>query len=183
MGGALRRIATNFNVESRAHRLLDQQKPRPAPKHPKTADKIAQYQRENPQILDQQKRKDENLLGMLKDVKVMSQEVAGKRLMNEADAAESKKKPRPLPQNRKSNPGSPSVFLEPDEIPEGRLSVEQALELLARHKRNKKEYPAERLAQDFKMDLEDTKNILEYFQSFKVIPVIDGKDVPRIKGS
>ncbi|XP_041462440.1 NADH dehydrogenase [ubiquinone] 1 alpha subcomplex assembly factor 4-like isoform X3 [Lytechinus variegatus] len=163
MGGALRRIATNFNVESRAHRLLDQQKPRPAPKHPKTADKIAQYQRENPQILDQQKRKDENLLGMLKDVKVMSQEVAGKRLMNEADAAESKKKPRPLPQNRKSNPGSPSVFLEPDEIPEGRLSVEQALELLARHKRNKKEYPAERLAQDFKMDLDDTKNTLEYF--------------------
>ncbi|XP_795121.5 NADH dehydrogenase [ubiquinone] 1 alpha subcomplex assembly factor 4 [Strongylocentrotus purpuratus] len=183
MGGALRRIATNFNVESRAHRLLDQQKPRPAPKHPKTAEKIAQYQRENPQILEQQQRKDESLLGMLKDVKVVSEEVEGKRLMNEADAAESQKKARPLPQNRKANPGSPAVFLEADEVPEGRLSVGQAMELLAKHKRNKNEFNAERLAQDYKMDLDDTKKILEYFQSFKVIPVIDGKDIPRIKGS
>lgn len=182
MGGALRRAATTINVENRAHRLLDQQKVRPAPKHPSTAEKIARFQQENPQILEQQQRKDDRLLGMLKDVKVLSREIEGQRLMTKEDA-EATRKARPLPQNRRSNPGSPSVFLQPDDIPEGRLSVGQAMELLANHKRNKKEFTAERLAQDYHMDLEDTKKVLDYFQAFKVIPVIDDKNIPRIKAS
>ncbi|XP_071491309.1 NADH dehydrogenase [ubiquinone] 1 alpha subcomplex assembly factor 4-like [Diadema antillarum] len=180
MGGALRRAATNFNVENRAHRLIDQQKVRPSPKHPSTAKKIAEYQRENPEILEREQVKDERLLGMLKDVKVMSQEVEGKRLMDADMATEARRKARPLPQNRQQKLGSPSVFLEPDTIPEGRLSVGQALEMLAKHRQNKEEYSAERLSKEYKVDLKDTENILEYFQSFKVLPLLDEKDVPRI---
>ena len=56
--------------------------------------------------------------------------------MDEQEAA-AMKKARPLPQNRAANPEPPSVFLEPDEILPGRISVGQALELLAKHKRNK----------------------------------------------
>ena len=44
------------------------------------------------------------------------------------------------------------------------------------------EFNADRLAEEYELELRDTKNILEYFQSFKVIPVIDSKDMPRIGG-
>ena len=43
------------------------------------------------------------------------------------------------------------------------------------------EYNAERLAKDYKLDLTDTKNVIEYFKTLKVVPMISAEAAERLR--
>ncbi|XP_022108981.1 NADH dehydrogenase [ubiquinone] 1 alpha subcomplex assembly factor 4-like [Acanthaster planci] len=132
----------------------------------------------NPDVLEKQQKKDERLLGFLQNVRVDSTDPEQPKPLEGAESKASGSSPqRRLPTSRKPLPKVTTMFEVPDEVPEGRLTVPMALEILAKHKRNPKEWPAERLAADYKLDLTDTTHILEYFRSFKVIPV-EGSTLP-----
>ncbi|XP_038078203.1 NADH dehydrogenase [ubiquinone] 1 alpha subcomplex assembly factor 4-like [Patiria miniata] len=187
MGNALKmgvRTVQRFNAENRAHRLLDKDKIRSAPRHPTTAKEIQELQQKNPDVLEQQQKKDERLLGFLQNIRVDSMDPEQQKLQPE-ETTEPKpsvsKMHRTLPSNRKPLAEATTMFEVPDEVPEGRLTVPMAMEILAKHKRNPKEWPVERLATDYKLDLTDTQNILEYFQSFKVIPIESSPNPPPVR--
>ena len=43
------------------------------------------------------------------------------------------------------------------------------------------EYNADRLAKDYKLDLTDTKNVIEYFKTLKVVPMISEEAAERLR--
>ncbi|XP_072021944.1 NADH dehydrogenase [ubiquinone] 1 alpha subcomplex assembly factor 4-like [Amphiura filiformis] len=202
MGSALRRATTNFNVENRAHRLIDKGKLPRSPLHPTTIKKMKELEKDtgklprsplHPTTIKKMKelekegvsmteaksklhQKDSRLVGMLQDVRVESTDPLPKT----PDGSHSR---RVLPQDRRPIPeplsevASQSMAL----VPPGRLSVYMVQELLAKNKLNPQEYNAERIAKDYTLDLKDTKNILEYFRTLKVVPLLSEEDVEKLK--
>ncbi|XP_072036268.1 NADH dehydrogenase [ubiquinone] 1 alpha subcomplex assembly factor 4-like [Amphiura filiformis] len=179
MGSALRRATTNFNVENRAHRLIDKGKLPRSPLHPTTIKKMKELEKEGVSMTEAKSKlhqKDSRLVGMLQDVRVESTDPLPKT----PDGSHSR---RVLPQDRRPIPeplsevASQSMAL----VPPGRLSVYMVQELLAKNKLNPQEYNAERIAKDYTLDLKDTKNILEYFRTLKVVPLLSEEDVEKLK--
>ncbi|XP_071956625.1 NADH dehydrogenase [ubiquinone] 1 alpha subcomplex assembly factor 4-like [Antedon mediterranea] len=178
MGNILRRGVKNFNVENRAHRLLDRQ-PKPAPKY--ATPTTSKYKNVSPIVatdsddIKRFQKKDNNLLTMLQSVNVDS---SG----NDPKFNNRPKDSRVLPADRLRQPESTELWNNDDQVPDGRLSVSQALQLLAKYQRNRNEWPVERLAEEYKLNPLDVANILEYFQSFKVVPIGPKEDnkVPSI---
>ncbi|XP_033122200.1 NADH dehydrogenase [ubiquinone] 1 alpha subcomplex assembly factor 4-like [Anneissia japonica] len=168
MGNILRRGVQNYNVENRAHRVLDR-KPKAAPKHPGSRD--TQKDSKLPPIETLQK-KDVNLLNMLQGINVDS---------SGYDPEFEKSKEigsRLMPTDRQQKPEQTELWENIEHVPKGRLTVQQALELLAKHQRNRNEWPVERLAQEYSLNPIDTQNIVEYFQSFKVISMESKDSLP-----
>ena len=60
-------------------------------------------------------------------------------------------------------------YLEPVVITEGKLSLRLALEMINLHKDDPKVNSASILAEKYNLDVQTTKNILEYFQPFNLI--------------
>ncbi|XP_071800536.1 NADH dehydrogenase [ubiquinone] 1 alpha subcomplex assembly factor 4-like [Asterias amurensis] len=187
MGNALKSGVQRFNAENRAHKLLDKSSMRSAPRHPTTAKAIQELQTKNPEVLHEQQRKDDRLLGLLQNIRVDSTDPAQEKPPDtdqlQPSALRSTSR-RSLPLNRAPIKPQTTFFEVPDEIPDGRLTVPMAIEMLAKHKRNPKEWPVDRLATDYKLDLKDAENILEYFNSFKVIAIQEGPSAhkPSITG-
>ncbi|XP_071818559.1 NADH dehydrogenase [ubiquinone] 1 alpha subcomplex assembly factor 4-like isoform X1 [Apostichopus japonicus] len=180
MGNVFRRGWRNFNVENRAHKFIEKHsdKPLAPPKYPESQ-KMVQHVEEKgfPKAMQEHLQKNAQLLDRLKDVKVDSTDVEGKSLGIEIDKDIPSEAERSLPLSR-SGDGSPDLF--PDEVPAGRISVQKAMELLAKHKQDKEKWTAERLAQDCKLDLTDTENILDNFQAFKIIPQNPNDPNPKL---
>jgi NADH dehydrogenase [ubiquinone] 1 alpha subcomplex assembly factor 4 len=118
---------------------------------------------EHPEILEQTSKKHTDLDERLKQVFVTSS--------HEVDQARILDPDKPLPKETK-----PPIFFElgfkevPDEkIPRGKCSLRQALTFLGNHKIQPEVYTAEKIALDYKMNLEDVQNLLEYYKIFDIM--------------
>ncbi|KAG8582272.1 hypothetical protein GDO81_007983 [Engystomops pustulosus] len=74
MGANIVRAFRNFNVESRAHRLIGRDKPSAAPLHPGTKEALQAATSNHPDIQEKIHKKDSQLLSHLKDVYVDSRD-------------------------------------------------------------------------------------------------------------
>ncbi|KAK7491521.1 hypothetical protein BaRGS_00017160 [Batillaria attramentaria] len=150
------RPVKNFNVENRAQRVLKSEKPRPAPRHPSTAAAFDNLAQEHPEIVDEQKKKHRKLDEYLKNIRVDS---TGENPEIVAKSA------RHMPENRSKNTPSDYGFMEPDIIPDGRASLRQALDFISQHHLNPQEYPADKIASQYKLSVSEVQNILQHFQT------------------
>lgn len=88
---------------------------------------------------------------------------------------------RPL---KYSLPGDPYGLVEITDVPKGKLSLVEALKALNSHKREPQTWTADKIAQEYSLDLKDTKALLEFFIPFevKIIPP-KTENAKQIKGS
>ncbi|XP_070595370.1 NADH dehydrogenase [ubiquinone] 1 alpha subcomplex assembly factor 4 [Erythrolamprus reginae] len=154
MGGRVSRVLSSFNVESRAHRAIGKEKPKPAPRHPASdaPDWSANFQ-------EQIKKKDEKLLTFLKDVYVDSSD----------PGLQKKKKGRNLPYKQEDyRPLIDGQFnhLDIQAVPKGKVLIEEALTLLNNHHRSPEAWTAEKIAEKYSLELKDVNNLLTFFIPF-----------------
>ncbi|CAH1228125.1 NDUFAF4 [Branchiostoma lanceolatum] len=154
----------NLNVEARAHRLLDQEKPQPAPQYPTTKEEIARVQKLHPEIAKQQQTKDVRLDDFLKQVRVESHDPVPKT--SEGDRTEA------LPDSSQTSSTIRQVTsgdtLDVRKVTEGKMTVHQILEVLIRHKKDPEEWTAEKVSQEFSVELEYARGLLTYFKTFEI---------------
>ncbi|XP_073529270.1 NADH dehydrogenase [ubiquinone] 1 alpha subcomplex assembly factor 4 [Phyllobates terribilis] len=172
MGGNLVRAFKNFNVESRAHRLIAKDKPSVAPMHPGTKEAAQAATSNHPDFQDKIYKKDVQLLSHLKDVYVDSTDPSP-QIKSEVPLL--KQEDLRLPKNMMRNE---TFGISLDNIPKGKISIVEALTILSNHKTSPKTWTAEKIAGDYSLDIEDTKAMLDYFIPFDV--KITSKDEEKI---
>lgn len=72
---------------------------------------------------------------------------------------------RPL---RFSVPGDLYGLVELTDVPKGKLTIAEALKALSSHQREPQTWTPEKIAQDYSLELKDTKALLEFFIPFQV---------------
>ncbi|KAG5846725.1 NADH dehydrogenase [ubiquinone] 1 alpha subcomplex assembly factor 4 [Anguilla anguilla] len=161
MGARVTRAFRNFNLENRAHREIGKAKPLVAPRHPSHKDTTEQ----TPEIDKSIHKKDDPLLSLLKSVYVESKDPPAQVMkQSQAETLEDEER-RPL---KFSLPGDPYGMLDITDVPKGKLSIVEALTALNNHKQSPKSWTPERIAQEYSLDLKDTKALLEFFVPFNV---------------
>ncbi|KAG7460675.1 hypothetical protein MATL_G00201230 [Megalops atlanticus] len=179
MGARVTRVFRNFNLENRAHREIGKAKPRAAPRHPMHKDIVKEIG-ESREITEAIHQKNDPLLSLLKSVYVESKDPPAQQSAKQPEALTVKDiERRPL---KFSHPGDPYGILEITDVPKGKLSIVEALTALSNHKRSPKTWTAEKIAEEYSLDLKDTKALLEFFIPFEV-KIIPPKtvDTKRIK--
>lgn len=72
---------------------------------------------------------------------------------------------RPL---RFSLPGDPYSLVELTDVAKGKLTITEALKAVSSHQQQPHTWTPEKIAQEYCLDLKDTKALLEFFTSFQV---------------
>ncbi|KAI9565759.1 hypothetical protein GHT06_009551 [Daphnia sinensis] len=168
----------NFAVEARAERVLAKEKPTPAPWHPTTQKRIDDLIKSNPDLIDGQLTKKDELLGnRLKEIYVTSTD----------KPITVKQTEKPLPAERKNVESPEFGYQEPARITKGKLSIRQALLLIGKHHHDPVIHNAMSLANEYTIHPKVSENILKYFRTFeyyqppKVKTSIQAKDYITFK--
>lgn len=65
-------------------------------------------------------------------------------------------------------PGSVYGLTDLTDVPVGKLTIGEALKALSSHQRQPKTWTPEKIAQDYALDLKETKSVLEFFIPFHI---------------
>lgn len=151
----------NFNLESRAHKVIGATKPKPAPRHLKDELDLKRIKRDYPEMVEEGLKKNLQLDKHLKDVYVVSHD-------SPLEIKPKVNPTRPLPQDR-TQP-DPLLFghKEPDIIPPGKTTLRNALQFISQHQNDSTTYSAERIAEEHKLSVDLVKNILIYYRVFQI---------------
>nr|CAI5818634.1 unnamed protein product [Callosobruchus analis] len=150
----------NFNLESRAHKIISQEKPKPAPWHKRDQMEIERLMKEYPEAYEESLQKNEQLDSHLKRVYVTSSNV---ELLNKKNNPE-----RPLPSDRTSVEPFLYGMKDPDHIPAGKASLKRILEFISMHQNDPRLYNAKKIAEDTMIPEKTVHDILKYFKVFEV---------------
>ncbi|KAK5600579.1 hypothetical protein CRENBAI_014812 [Crenichthys baileyi] len=161
MGARLARIFRNFNLENRALREISKEKPSAAPWHATEAPPSAV----SSEAAESVKKKNESLLEHLRSVYVESTDPTAATEVSENVAVDKGVERRPL---TVSFPGYTFGLPELTDVPKGKLTIAEALKALGSHQHQPRTWTAEKIAQEYSLDLKDTKSVVEFFIPFKV---------------
>ncbi|XP_074043297.1 NADH dehydrogenase [ubiquinone] 1 alpha subcomplex assembly factor 4 [Macrotis lagotis] len=169
MGARLTRAFRNFNLDNRAEREISKAKPSVAPMHPTTKSLVREEINRHPELEEIVKRKDDKLLTLLKEVYVNSKDPIPHVQVKDAS----------LPHSTELRllKGNHFNLMTSQNIPKGKISVVEALTLLNNHKHSPAIWTAEKIAQEYYLELRDVKSLLTFFVAFdvKIFPANDGK--------
>lgn len=160
MGARVSRALRNFNLEQRAHGEIGRQQPRPAPRHPGTEALLQQQLHDNPQV-NEVHNKNEKLVSFLKDVYVDSTDSPSKNLLID-------EKSKQVPEYRLPKA---TLNYEPfgiKRVPKGKLSIVEALTVLNNHKLQSQVWTADKIAEEYSLELQYVKGLLEFFKPFEI---------------
>lgn len=167
----------NFNLENRVHREISKEKPQAAPRHEVSPPpSTGSSELEKTDILHQ---KNDSLLTLLKSVYVESKDPAAEASKEVTVAKEAGERPLTF-----SLPGDPNGLEGLQEVPKGKLTIVEALKALSSHQHQPQTWTPEKIAQDYCLDLKDTKALLEFFYTFQVQSISPKNDkTKQIKAS
>ncbi|KAM6184642.1 NADH dehydrogenase [ubiquinone] 1 alpha subcomplex assembly factor 4 [Rhynchocyon petersi] len=160
MGASVTRAMRNFNLENRAEREISKMKPSLAPKHPSTKTLLREEMSRHPEIKGEIARKDDKLLSLLKDVYVESTDPIPSMQAKDGGTQHQAKEFR-LPKGHHFN-------MNITNIPRGKISIVEALTLLNNYKLFPDTWTAEKIAQEYDLELKDVHSLLKYFVTFEV---------------
>ncbi|XP_019947038.1 NADH dehydrogenase [ubiquinone] 1 alpha subcomplex assembly factor 4 [Paralichthys olivaceus] len=163
MGSRIARMFRNFNLENRVIREISKEKPRAAPRHEPRAPPPSE-------VVDTVNQKNDPLLSLLRSVYVESTDPAAAAAEESKEVTAGKEaERRPL---RFSLPGEAYGLVDLTDVPRGKLTIVEALKALSSHQRQPQTWTPEKIAQEYSLDLKDTKALVEFFIPFqvKIIP-------------
>ncbi|CAD5112038.1 DgyrCDS1287 [Dimorphilus gyrociliatus] len=166
IGKITRRSVKNWNVENRAHKVIEKHKDKPiaAPRHQssKENNRLAEIDQE---FTKSSIEKNENLHQMLHGLVVEPEK------MPEITAA----KPG-LPQDRRRHTDPEFGFIAPVKVREGKCTLKQAVQFISLHSTDPVKHSAESIAKEYKLDENVVRNILLYFRALDLyVPEDDSK--------
>jgi len=173
-GYLVKRPLQRFNVDNRAEKMIDKfedpvAKPHRAPMYKSDADLLEEVRRENPQLLDTAMKKDEELYDRLKSVYVSSTDPA-------PDPRAAEKENRPLPRDVRQHYQDfvpAQMRVERDgylrNIPRGKISLDQAVELLSKHSETHGSFGAEEISDKYRINKDVADNIVHHFKIFSMM--------------
>uniref|UniRef100_A0A8C4ENF0 NADH dehydrogenase [ubiquinone] 1 alpha subcomplex assembly factor 4 n=1 Tax=Dicentrarchus labrax TaxID=13489 RepID=A0A8C4ENF0_DICLA len=174
MGARVVRMFRNFNLENRVHREISREKPLPAPRH--AAAPRPPPPPPPPLKVSVRTCKNDPLLALLRTVYVQSTDPAAAAEVRLPTHSLCR---RPL---KFSLPVAPYGMVELTDVPKGKLTIAEALKALGGHQQQPQTWTPEKIAQDYSLDLKDTKDLLEFFIPFEV-KIIPPKTENRITSS
>lgn len=126
---------------------------------------------EYPEIEEEVSRKDNKLLSLLRDVYVDSKDPVPSLPVKAVEPRQEPKEFR-LPIGNHFNK---NIM----DIPKGKITVVEALTLLNNHKLSPETWTAEKIAQEYHLELKDVNSLLKYFVTFevKIVPPEDRKAI------
>ncbi|XP_030752661.1 protein NDUFAF4 homolog [Sitophilus oryzae] len=151
----------NFNLEDRAHKIIGQSKPIPAPRHAKDEIDIQRLKEDYSEAFEESLKKNEQLDKHLKDVYVVSNDrVHDWKIKENPD--------RPLPKDRTQS--GPFLFghKDPDRVPIGKVILKDALTFISQHQNDPKTHSPSKIAEDYKLSKETVENVLKYYRIFEI---------------
>ncbi|XP_050315345.1 protein NDUFAF4 homolog [Anthonomus grandis grandis] len=165
MGRAISKIKhpwRDFNLESRAEKVISNPVKTAAPRHKKDALDLERMKQEYPEVFAESLRKNETLDKYLKDVYVVSNEEKPVEKALETNPS------RALPQDR----AQPEPYLfghkEPDVIPPGKTTLRNALKFISQHQNEPRKYTPEHIANEHNIPEDVVKKILENYRVFQI---------------
>ncbi|XP_030375848.1 protein NDUFAF4 homolog [Scaptodrosophila lebanonensis] len=161
------RKANRFNAENRAHRVIEREKPTPAPKYESNLRDMERTLELDPKFVDKLNKKDSVLDNRLKDVYVTSEDRYIQRVLDR-QAAEAVKEERPLPLERKAPNDFEYGYQEPVRVTPGRCTLRQALEFINNHQLDAETWTAKKIADEYKLKQGHVEDILQHFKTFSV---------------
>ncbi|XP_036941399.1 NADH dehydrogenase [ubiquinone] 1 alpha subcomplex assembly factor 4 isoform X3 [Acanthopagrus latus] len=161
MGARVARLFRNFNLENRVHREISKEKPRAAPRHEHPGLPSAGSSEE----VDPVNQKSDPLLANLQSVFVQSTDPAAAAEASKTEAVSKEMVRRPL---KYSLPVHGYGLVELTDVPKGKLTITEALKALGSHQQQPQTWTPEKIAQDYSLDLKDTKALLEFFIPFQI---------------
>lgn len=161
MGARVVRMMRNFNLENRVHREISRDKPRAAPWHTGGAPAATDAFEANIPV-NSVHEKNASLLSHLKSLYVESTdpEQTSRQALGGPEAER-----RPL---KYSLPGEQLGLVELTDVPKGKVTLVEALKALSSHQNQPQTWTAEKIAQEYSLDLKDTKALVEFFIPFQV---------------
>lgn len=162
------RKANRFNAENRAHRVLEQEKPTPAPKYDSNLRDMERTLELDPKFVDKLNTKDAGLNTRLKDVYVTSKDKFIQRVLDRKSAEATDDVKRPLPLHRTAPDDFEYGYLEPTRVSQGRVTLRQALQFINDHQIDPETWPSKKIADEYKLKEPHVENILKYFKTFSV---------------
>ncbi|XP_029318456.1 NADH dehydrogenase [ubiquinone] 1 alpha subcomplex assembly factor 4 isoform X2 [Cottoperca gobio] len=177
MGARVTRMFRNFNLENRVHREISREKPVAAPRHATSLPLSAGSSEVEAVSVNQ---KHDPLLSLLQSVYVESKDPAAAEASQEVTVGTEGER-RPL---RFSLPGGSYGLLELKDVPKGKLTITETLKAMNSHQQQPQTWTPGKIAQEYSLDLKDTKALLEFFIPFQVhiIPP-KTKNAKQIKAS
>ncbi|XP_047429858.1 NADH dehydrogenase [ubiquinone] 1 alpha subcomplex assembly factor 4 [Mugil cephalus] len=162
MGARITRVFRNFNLENRVQREISKGKPNVAPRHAVQLPPTVSAS----EVEELVKQKNDPLLSHLRNVYVESTDpVAAEAEPSKRVAVGKEVERRPL---RFSVPASPLGLVDLTDVPKGKLTIAEALKALGSHQHRPQQWTPEKIAQEYSLDLKDTKALLEFFIPFQV---------------
>ncbi|XP_063991589.1 protein NDUFAF4 homolog [Diachasmimorpha longicaudata] len=159
VGAQLMRPAKSYNIVNRAQKVINKEKPVPAPTYPSTAKQIEIADEVDPNFMESHNKQDPALHDRLKQVFVSSNvQFAGTTQRSEK-----------LPQNTKGSEEWDYGFWQPDKAPKGKVLLRDALKFMSDHMTDPKNNDAKTIATQYKLDQKDVDNILEYYRVFQIL--------------
>ncbi|XP_039982128.1 NADH dehydrogenase [ubiquinone] 1 alpha subcomplex assembly factor 4 [Xiphias gladius] len=186
MGARVARMFRNVNLENRVFREISKEKPQAAPRHAANLP-ASTGGSEAEAAVDSVSKKNDPLLRLLKSVYVESKDPAPAPASAPAEASKEVTQGKEEDERRPlkfSLPGDPFGHVELTDVPKGKLTIAEALKALSSHQRQPQMWTPEKIAQEYSLDLKDTKALLEFFIPFQV-QIIPPKteDAKQIKAS
>ncbi|XP_037823739.1 protein NDUFAF4 homolog [Lucilia sericata] len=158
------RKVNRFNVENRAHRILEREKPVAAPKYEGNLRDMERTMELDPNFLEKLNKKDSALDERLKNVYVTSQDRFIDYGLKRSQSSEDKQ----LPLDRHTPEDFEFGYMEPQRITIGRCTLRQALKFITDHQSEPEKWTPAKIAEDYKMKPELVDNILKYFRSYNI---------------
>uniref|UniRef100_A0A1A9WW74 Protein NDUFAF4 homolog n=1 Tax=Glossina brevipalpis TaxID=37001 RepID=A0A1A9WW74_9MUSC len=156
------RKMNRFNVENRAQRVLEKDKPTPAPKYESNLRDMERTMKLDPTFLEKLNTKDIELDQRLKNVYVTSKD------SYDVSQLKAEKDRKDLPTDRSTPEDFEYGYQEPKRITVGRCTLRQALEFLTYHQDDPETWTAQKIADDYKMKAKLVEQILYHFKTHRV---------------
>ncbi|XP_032746148.1 NADH dehydrogenase [ubiquinone] 1 alpha subcomplex assembly factor 4-like [Rattus rattus] len=124
-----------------------------------------------PEVKEEVSRKDNKLLSLLRDVYVDSKDPVPSLLVKATEPQQEPKEFRlPIGDHFDKN-----IM----DSPKGKITVVEALTLLNNHKLSPQTWSAEKITQEYHLELKDVNSLLKYFVTFevKIVPPEDRKPI------
>ncbi|KAL9898575.1 NADH dehydrogenase [ubiquinone] 1 alpha subcomplex assembly factor 4 [Glossina fuscipes fuscipes] len=156
------RKINRFNVESRAHRVLERDKPTPAPKYESNLRDMERTMELDPTFLEKLNKKDLELDQRLKNVYVTSKD------SYDINKSKAEKDIQSLPTDRSTPEDFQYGYQEPKKVTVGRCTLKQALEFITNHQSDPEKWTAQKIADDYKMKPKLIEHILHHFKTYNI---------------